>query len=491
MKKNALLIILSFWAMVSTGCSKGESKRYHEHPYLAQSPWPIIHHSPDQEAGTPFSGPVAQEGGEFRIDFRPDIQGPAPALFDSKGNLLVMGVNAFQKKHIFMKLDPETLEVKGSYEISIANPLEGLYSFVDNEDCWWNGYYQVISRLCFNGDEIYEDLHIDLKSSYPEKVSSDDSIVGIMPLYQTDGLMDVVFVTQGLKAVHEGGLYTKITIGAKVGVVKIKKDKSHELVIKTFVDENITNNFAIDPEDGIYVLTNKHAWKLKLDSAELKVIWSVPYEPGEPIPSFRCADTTPDDMCALGAIQANVKFGDGSGTTPTLIGRDREYFAFADGARPMRIIVLRTADGSPVPVDDPVPVQDPEAQTENTIAAYGYKFAIESNYTKGLAGYEIVGDYGNETVKLKWRNTDIFSPNVVPLISGASNTFYVYEVQNGDPWSGEARWFVTALDLDSGAILWRQFIGKGLQYNSLYAPLSLDDRGRIYIGLFGGFLRLM
>jgi hypothetical protein len=477
--------------LIFVSCAKKESKKYHDHPYLAQSSWPIIHHSPDQEASSPFEGPVLSGREQFRVEFLNNIQGPAPALFDSRGNLLVMGVNAFQKKHIFMKLDYETLEVKGSYEISIANPLEGLYSFVDNEDCWWNGYYQVISRLCFNGDEIYEDMHIDLKSSYPDKITADDSIVGIMPLYHSTGLIDIAFVTQGLKPVHEGGYYTKVTIGAKGGVLQINKDKTHQLFLKVFSDENITNNFAIDPDDGIYILTNKHAWKLKFDGNELNVIWSTPYEPGDPIPSFPCDDTTSDDLCALGAIQASVKFGDGSGTTPTLIGKNREYVAFADGARPMRIIVLRTADGSAVPVDEPVPIPDPQTQTENTISACGYKFAIESNYTKGLAGYEIVGDYGSESVKLKWRNTEIFSPNVVPLSSCASNTFYVYEVQGGDSWSGEAEWYVTALDLTSGELLWRQFIGKGLQYNSLYAPLSIDDKGRMYIGLFGGFMRLM
>lgn len=476
--------------LILGGCAQKKSKKYHEHPYLAQSPWPIIHHSADQEASSPFEGPKLPDSGEFKVEFLNNIQGPAPALFDSKGNLLVMGVNAFQKKHIFMKLDYETMEIESSYEVNIANPLEGLYSFVDHEDCWWNGYYQVISRLCFNSDEIYEDMHIDLKLSYPDGIKEDDSIVGIMPLYHSDGLIDIAFVTQGLKPVHAGGYYTKVTIGAKGGVLKINKDKTHRLFLKFFDDENITNNFAIDPDDGIYILTNKHAWKLKLEGEELKVIWSTPYEPGDPIPSYPCDNNTPDDLCALGAIQANVKFGDGSGTTPTLIGKNREYLAFADGARPMRIIVLRTSDGSSVPVDEPVPIKDPQTQTENTISACGYKFAIESNYTKGLAGYEITGDYGNETVKLKWINTGIFSPNVVPLSSCASNTFYVYEVQGGDSWSGEAEWYVTALDLDTGVLLWRQLIGKGLSYNSLYAPLSIDDRGRMYIGLFGGFLRL-
>lgn len=474
------------------GCSVGETTPLSPSPHLglSQSVWPIIHHSPDQEAASPYQGPPSPEEGGRAVDFLRDVQGPAPVLFDSRGDILAMGVDAFSKAHVFTRLDPEDLSVKSTYRVDIANPLEGLYSFLDSQDCWWNGYYQVISRICFRGEEMFEDVHIDLSSSYPDLLTSDDSIVGIMPLYRPRALIDVAFVTQGLKTVHEGGSFTKRTIGAKAGLLRLHQDRTHDLVLRTFPDENITNNFAVDPEDGIYVLTNRHAWKLSPGEKELDVVWSYPYEAGEPIPSIPCRDTVPDDLCALLAIKENVKFGDGSGTTPTLIGKDRRYLAFADGSRPMRLIVLRTADGSEVFVDDPIPIKQGRAQTENTIAAFGNTFAIESNYTKGVAGYEIAGDYGEETVLLKWVNTEIFAPNAVPLVSGASNTLYVYEAQGDDPWSGFARWFVTALDLDSGTVLWRTFIGTGLSYNSLYAPLCVDDRRRIYIGLFGGLMRL-
>lgn len=484
-----IIILMTFLT-----CAENKAKKYHNHPYLSQSQWPIVHHSTFQEAAAPFAGPQLPQGGEFRVDFLPEIQGPAPALFDSKGNILVMGVDAFNKKHIFMKLDYETLEILASYEISISNPLEGLYSFVDNEDCWWNGYYYVISRICFKGNEMFEDMHIDLAKEFPDKFNEDDSIVGIVPLYTTPGMYDLSFVTQGLKPVLENGYFTKKVIGAKAGVLRVNKDKTLNVFVKEFPDENITNNFAVDPEDGIYVLTNGHAWKLRLDNGagggELKVLWSVPYESGEPIPKFPCSSPS-IDTCALLAIQQSVKFADGSGTTPTLIGDNYEYVAFADGSRPMRIIVLRTSDGSEVPVDNPVPIQDPATQTENTISAYGKEFAIESNYTKGAAGYEIVGEYGSEEVKLKWVNLDVFAPNAVPLISGESNAFYLYEMEGTDPFSSDSKWYVTALDLDTGNILWRQYIGDGLQHNSTYAPLSIDEKGRMYIGLFGGFMRLM
>jgi len=476
------------------GCAEKGEKRYHNHPYLAQSVWPIVHHSTFQEAAAKYAGPQLPEGGEFHVDFLPEIQGPAPALFDSKGDLLVMGVDVLKKKHIFMKLNPDTLEIIASYEISISNPLEGLYSFVDNQDCWWNGYYQTISRICSKGNEMSEDMHINLAEEFPQEFNSDDSIVGLVPLYVTPGMYDIAFVTQGLKPVLEGGYYTKITIGAKAGVLRVNKDRSINVFVKKFIDENITNNFAVDPESNIYVLTNRHAWKLRLegagDNGVLNVVWSVPYEPGEPIPRFRC-DSQSLDACALDAIMKSVKFGDGSGTTPTLMGDNYEYVAFADGSRPMKIVVLRTADGSEVPIDNPVPITDPQTQTENTISAYGRKFAIESNYTKGAAGYEIVGDYGAEQVVLKWVNLDVFAPNAVPLVSGESNAFYLYEMQGTDPFASESKWFVTALDLDTGEILWRQYIGDGLMHNSTYAPLSIDDKGRMYIGLFGGFMRLM
>ncbi len=163
------------------------------------------------------------------------------------------------------------------------------------------------------------------------------------------------------------------------------------------------------------------------------------------------------------------------------MGDNEEYIGFADGSIPMKIIVLRTEDGSPVEIDNPEPFSyDPESQTENTLAYFGGKFIVDNNNPEGsgVACYEIKGSYGNEKVKLLWVNKDIFAPNNVPLVSGKSQSAYVYELKKEDRID---KWYLTAIDLNTGKVLWREFIGEGFDYNSMYAPLNLDDKNNIYI----------
>ncbi|MFH1435586.1 MAG: hypothetical protein ABIJ56_07695 [Pseudomonadota bacterium] len=476
------------------GCSDGASDKDLTHPFLAKSSWPIIHHSPAQEASSPLAGPDGAAAG-LVVDFLGSVQGPASVLFDSQGSLYVMGVDFFEKKHIFMKLAAGSLEQMDAIEMSIASPLEGLYSFVDFEDCWWNGHTQVIMRLCSRGETLVQDMSFNLLELYPGLMNEDDSIIGLMPLYESPGMIDIAFVTTGLKPVHEGGEFTKIVVGAKVGLLRVAEGGESELVVNTYEDENISNNSALDPDGNLYVLTNRRALKLRVegsgDGTRLAEAWSKPYESGDPIPSFPCDDETLIDVCELLARQADVKFADGSGTTPTLFGDNLQYIAFTDGSRPLTLVVLRTQDGSSVAIDAPHPFSGPESQTENTITASGNRFALESNSTKGAAAYRLSGGDVEERAELVWVNEDIFAPNGVPLISAESNALYLYEMQGDSPWSDETEWFVTALDLDTGELLWRQLIGAGLDYNSVYAPLCIDHRRRMYIGLYGGLLRLM
>ena len=486
----ALIVLVALY-----GCSDGTTEKDRTHPFLAQSSWPIIHHSPAQEASTPLAGPDGAAGGGLVVDFLDSVQGPSSVLFDSQGSLYVMGVDFLEKKHIFMRLAAGSLEQIDALEMSIESPLEGLYSFVDQEDCWWNGHTQVILRLCTEGETLRQDMSFNLLELYPDLMGEDDSIIGLMPLYESPGMIDIAFVMTGLKPVHEEGQFTKIVIGAKVGVLRVREDGGSELVVNTYEDENISNNSALDPDGNLFVLTNRRALKLRLEGtggdAELVEVWSKPYESGDPIPSFPCDDETSIDLCELLSRQADVKFADGSGTTPTLLGDDLQYLAFTDGSRPLAVIILRTEDGSSVDMDTPHPFSDPDSQTENTITAYGSRFALESNSTKGAAAYELSGGTGDERVELLWVNEDIFAPNGVPLISGESNALYLYEMQGDSPWADETEWFVTALDLDTGELLWRELIGTGLDHNSVYAPLCIDHRRRMYIGLFGGLLRLM
>lgn len=497
-----IVVSLIFTVVLISGCSEGRSSGRSGNPYLSNSVWPIIHHSSSQDASSPLTGPDGSAANPPHFDYVSGMPGPGPVLFDSKGNVLLENVDVINMAHVFRKLDPVSLNTITSYTVAVtADPMNGLYSFVDYQDCWWNASGQAFSRLCFKGNTIVQDMSVDLLARFPTEITSDDSIIGMNPLYSSPGIIDIAFVTGGLKGVYlAGGAFTQQIIGAKVGVMRVNKDRSISLFVQNFTTEDISNNFAVAPDGSIYVVTDKHAVKLILQqtcacgSEELNVIWSVPYDSGLPIQPTPCSSSTSQWMCMVTNMGNGGRLSpDGSGTTPTLMGPDHEYLVFADGERPMKMVVLRTKDGSPLPIDNPVPFSDTNAQTENICTSYGNKFIIENNYGKGVAAYEITGKPGQEEAKLLWVNNDVFAPNAVPLISGASNTVYIYEMQgaNSNPLATTPQqWFVTAMDLNNGTVLWRRSIGTGLLYNSLYAPLSLDGGKHIYIGLFGGLLRV-
>ena len=495
------LSILSLIVIVP-GCSENKSSPQSGNPYLSNSAWPIIHHSSSQTASSPFAGPGSQAGIPPRADFiTSTVQGTGPVVFDSKGNVLFEKVAILNQVHIFSKLDPVTLNTITSYTVNVSasDPLNGLYSFVDYQDCWWNAYNQTFLRLCFNGNSIVPDMSTNLAALYPTQITSQDSIVSMNPLYTSPGMMDIAFVTEGLQPVHQGGYFTQAITGAKVGVMRINSDRSISLFMQDFPNEDITNSFAVAPDGGIYVITDKHAVKLMLQQTcscgaeALKIVWEVPYETGLPIQQIACPNATPDWECRINVMLNGGRLSpDGSGTTPTLMDHGK-YMVFADGELPLKLVALRTTDGSALPIDKPVPFTETTAQTENICASFGNTFVIENNYSPGVAAYEITGQPGQETVRQLWVNYSVFAPNAVPLIAGGTNTVYVYEMQGPSFYpltTTTQQWFVTALDLGTGAVVWRKPIGSNIPYNSIYAPLSLDNKQQIYIGLFGGLLRI-
>lgn len=474
------------WICLLLFLSCTEGKKYHNHPFLSQSPWPIVHRNPAQHAGTEFRGPEGELDAEV-FDYR----GPGWVLFDSKGNILFGGVNVLSGKHEFRRFN-SNMELLSSLSLSYENLtsiLGGIYSFLDHEDCIWTSTDVTIHRLCERGSRMEEDMRFNVWEIHPEGFSADETILSMIPLYSPSAWMEIAFLTIGIKYVRQGNFLRAEVPGAKLGILRVKDKNSVEVYHHTFEGEAIQNAAALDRDDNLYVVTNRKLYKIKFQkkSNTFEVKWSYSYEPGPPPEDIECEEGASTFGCLLLNYLKKVRFFDGSGTTPTLMGDNEEYVGFADGDRPMKVIVLRTHDGSPVEVNPPVPFShDPLSQTENTLAYVHRKFVVENNnpHGTGVACYEIKGTYSHERVELRWVNEEVFAPNNVPLVSGSSNAAFVYELQEGE------RWFLTALDMDTGEIRWRKFIGEGMDFNSMYAPLDLNDRGEIYIGLFGKILRV-
>lgn len=291
-------------------------------------------------------------------------------------------------------------------------------------------------------------------------------------------------------------------------------------------DIEVSNNIACDDQGGIYVVSSKYMHKAKWDGEKLTVVWEEPYdlEPG------------------LGGT-APVRLGEGSGSTPTLMGTaDRRYVVITDGAKLMNLVVMNAQTGK-VEARHPITFGDPSAKettSEQSVLVHGWRMAVVNNQpteetrvstnflhylgspTTFLAGLSssgntwsrwndtvaaafpvIVGDapkgveqfeYDPDTRKIRsvWVNKEVSIPNGIPAMSAKSQL--MYGVGKRCPLGGDAAplrgmWTLEALDWWTGVSKFHYNIGAGPMSNSVYAATQIGPN-EIITGTAGGIVRI-
>jgi hypothetical protein len=244
--------------------------------------------------------------------------------------------------------------------------------------------------------------------------------------------------------------------------------------------ERIGNSFAVDETGGVYIVTDAAMYRYDYFAGWPVMTWREPY-----------ANT---GIRKPGQTQA------GSGTTPTLLGR--EFVAITDNDDPMDIVVYRRArqvTGSRLVCTHPVFGVGAGATDQSLIGA-DRAMIVENNYgytgptsvmdgvttTPGFQRVDIRTDgTGCQTV---WQNTDLAAPSVVPKLSLASGLVYSYTKPQDA--NGTDAWYFTAIDFRTGATIYRRLAGTGLGFNNNFAPVSLGPGGIAYVGALGGLVML-
>ncbi len=260
-------------------------------------------------------------------------------------------------------------------------------------------------------------------------------------------------------------------------------DPNTGAIQSTTLNEEIENSFAVDKQ-GIYIVSDKQMYRFDLDAAGVpSVTWAVTYQN--------------TGVAKLGQINA------GSGTTPTLL--QGGFVAIADNADPMNVVVYRTAstlDAGQSRLVCEVPVFDAGAgATENSLIGTGASMIVENNYgykatitmngattTPGFTRIDLDAD-GNGC-HVVWTNTTEAAPSVVAKLSLTNGLVYTY-TKEADPVNTMAdAWFWTAIDFQTGATVWKQLAGTGLNFNNHYAGIVLGKTGTAYLGAVGGVLAI-
>jgi hypothetical protein len=357
-------------------------------------------------------------------------------------------------------IDPVTLRVLGSYRLpnrnllSGANPLSdlcgGAYFYLDNQDravvATTNKQVQVVAEA---GTSFTLQRSYDLGAELGAK----DCVIALLP----DWSGRIWFVSQG----------------GVVGTITPDTGAVHTLRLD---GEQIVNSFAADETGGVYIVSDRAMYRFDADaSGAPAVTWRQPYD--------------------RGAEQKPGQLSQGSGTTPTLVGRD--LVAITDNADPrMNVIFYNRATGQEL-CQAPVFAAG-ASNTENSVVAVGDSVIVENNYgyrgpqstllgkttAPGIARVQAVS---GGTCNVMWTNQES-APTSVPKVSLASGLLYVYTKPKNN--FGLDEWYFTAIDVRTGATVYKQLTGTGIAFNNHYAAIYLGPDGSAYIATLTGLIRI-
>ncbi len=245
--------------------------------------------------------------------------------------------------------------------------------------------------------------------------------------------------------------------------------------------EPIANSFAVDETGGVFAVTDRALYRL--DAAP----------GGEPVVSWR-------EPYANSGVQKPGQSSAGSGTTPTLMGRD--LVSITDNADPMHVLVFRRARvvaGSRAVCAQPV-FEKGASATDQSLIGTERSMVVENNYgysgpaatqngrttSPGLERVDLDAGGGCHSA---WRSQER-APSVVPKLSAANGIVYTYtkDPQPSDPQADA--WYLTALDFRTGQTVYKRLSGEGLGHNNNYAPVTLGPDGTAYVGALGGLVAL-
>ena len=239
--------------------------------------------------------------------------------------------------------------------------------------------------------------------------------------------------------------------------------------------EPIGNSFAVDADGAVFIVTDRALYRFEAPNGTPTPVWSAVYDN--------------DGTVKPGQTQA------GSGTTPTLIGKDR--VAITDNADPINVVVYGRRQPD---VSCKVPVFEKGASsTDQSLIATPDLIVAENNHgytgptatergqtTKpGLAKVDL--HPSGRSCKLAWTSEEI-APSVVPKLSAATGLVYTY---TKPPTSdGSDPWYLTGIDVRTGKTAFKALAGDGLGFNNNYAPVTLGPDGTAYVGVLGGLVAL-
>jgi hypothetical protein len=423
-------------------------------PALAQSPWSGSHRASYAQASSPYRGIESADVRAQHIDL-PGI--PISIQFSSKyddGGRVAWGslIDGADRRGLF-KVDAETGEVIDIYvpaereseppPASGAAGITGAYNMLDRSDRF------IVPRLTWF--DIYADARrgeadspIELRKRFvlPDSAlcGTGDKLVGAVMTY--DGY--IAFATENgvvgtiprqPAKMSQGNLRTISLNGA--AACANADDPDADL-------QTVSNNIAADENGGIYIVTSKRMVRVNHDprSGELDRAWSAPYDAGSEV--------------------SEIRLGQGSGSTPTLMGtgRKQDKFVVITDGQDLMHQDLFWRNGIPkdwegmggdrprrMACEYPVDFGDADAEaslSEQSVLLNALAALRGGDPAAAPHGVERI-DWNPRTQRCRsvWANPRVSIPNGIPSVSQRSGLFYGIRLKGGE-------WGVGGLDAATG-----------------------------------------
>jgi hypothetical protein len=298
-------------------------------PALVDSGWGASHRGNFAQASSPFPGPTTSATVSH-------IQtlGAAPIVIDFSaryadgGRVAWMSTVSAPDSGMVFKLDVASGQVIDSYSLeadegrtpSQLGSITGAYNLLDRDGHLIVGRQQAL--------EVYADATpgqrtspIALLKRFTLPASAlcrpSDKLVGINML--PDG--HVAFATdQGIVGVIPRRVEQMDS--AHLRVLSVNGARCGDASIDDAALENVSNSIAVDETGAIYTVTDTAQYKHRVTSDGVEQVWRAPYESG---------------------AGSGVRLGDGSGSTPTLMGTDPgddRFVVITDGQKLMHLVLM-------------------------------------------------------------------------------------------------------------------------------------------------------
>ena len=394
----------------------------------------------------------------------------------------------------------EVLNKKYSNVSEVEDAVKNIYKIDDGVKRLANGTYNVVDSdntvyANFNGSNVYAFSLVDKND--PAKGIKVDRILDTKTFLASNEHI------QGISMTYDG----KIIIVGTHSITVADRDFKNYKTAQFENDEYVSNSVAVDEKNAIYVASDKYMRKIiwtgtEISEDEKDGAWKTEYEIGQQPPS--------------------VKFGKGTGSTPTLMGfgsDEDKLVVITDGANKMNIVAFWRDEipagfkqqagtksnriAGQMPITAGLPKNSKWIQTEQSVVVKNYGAFVINNIVDAAPEDRMVGvialgpvikpptgaervewDTKTNSWKSVWTRGDVSSISMVTAVSSKSNLVFVngYTEKNG--------WEVTGMNWDTGKTEHRTIFGNDNFGNGAYAIIQFLPNGDMIFNSIGGPFRV-